>query len=277
MIQAFENGSTLYQDASEAILDEYMSELAKESVRSKMNVFDWQFYVQWAPAVLILPILAVLVRQQIRINQISQVVIMLSSISRTHAFELRRLTTTTSLASTQNITVAQEYPSWLINQLWTEISVIDATFFAIVIGLIISITIAVIALWQYAMGRHSYIYIEALSTTDCLQLRVCKLPNASRNFALTHGKITIQIQHFGCIAVAYIRGNLKVTNTLTQKRINAPTTLFLSATKATRMKRILNDPRRQITFMACHSHETVPMRGNGGTDCVTLTDEQQFV
>ena len=209
-----------------------MHQLTAESVKSNTNMFDWRFYVQWAPAVLILPIVAVVIRQHIRLNHISKLVIMMSSLHRTQAFELRRLATTTAMeVDEEGLSVTQDYSLWLVQQLLRDISVTEAIFFAIIIGLIISIGIALISLWHYAMGRHSYIYIEALSPTDCLQLRICKLPNATRTFSLTHGRITIKIQHLGCIAIAHITANLQLTNTLTQKPIKAPKVLFLTPAK----------------------------------------------
>jgi hypothetical protein len=158
----------------------------------------------------------------------------------------------------------------------TEISVIEASFFTITAFLIIGIFIVVILLWRYAMGRHSYIFLEAISPVDCLQLCICKLPIATRNFALVHGKISLQIQQLGCIGIAHINGNVALTNSFTHQPIQMPTTLCMTSSKAARVKGIISHPQKQLAFLACHSYETVPLRANA-VETMTNLQELQYV
>jgi hypothetical protein len=203
-----------------------VQQLVTTSVTSQIDMFNWRFYLQWLSACALIPVIAVIIRQHLKINQISQIVAVLSSLPRTCSFELRRqeAVTTTTLADEKS-EMTQDYSSWLVKQLVTEISGIETSFFTITAFLIIGIFIVIILLWRYAMGRHSYIFLEAISPVDFLQLRICKLPNATRNFALALGKISLQIQHLGCIGIAHINGNVALTNSLTRQPIQMPYTV----------------------------------------------------
>jgi hypothetical protein len=118
MAQTFENDTTLYSHASEAIFDQYMQQLVTTSVTSQIDMFNWRFYLQRLPAFALIPVIAVIIRQHIKINQISQIVAVLSSLPRTHSFELRRqdAVTATTLVDEKS-EVIQDYSAGLFKQL----------------------------------------------------------------------------------------------------------------------------------------------------------------
>ena len=257
-----------------------MNQLLDTNMTPHINSWlDWKFYLPWVPAALFLPVIINLLRQHSRINHLTQLITVMSSVTRSHAFELRRRPTT--LASTMFLNTpatTSDISTWLVQQLVSEITSVDTVMFTILMLLIIGTIIVGTVMWRYAINRHSYIYLEIYSPLDCVQLLICKLPNPSRTFALTHSKITLKLRQLGCIAFISIRGKIQIINTLTKQSIKIPTTLMLTPKKAVRIAAILNHPEKQLTFLACHSHEIMSLRqAPDGRKTRTQSHDEEFV
>jgi hypothetical protein len=152
-----------------------MQQLVTTSATSQIDMFNWRFYLQWIPPIALIQVIAIIIRQHLKINQISQIVAVLSTLPRTHSFELRRQdAVTTTTLDDEKSDVTQDYSSWLIKRLVTELSVIEASFATITAFLIIGIFIVVILLWRYAMCRHSSIFREAISPVVVTYVHIAK-------------------------------------------------------------------------------------------------------
>jgi hypothetical protein len=185
----------------------------------------------------------------------------MSTLPKSHAFELKSMQTAPTSAMFMDSSVTTPgISTWLLQQLVNEITSVDTARFTILTIAMIAIIIVRTVMWRYAVNRHSYIYLEVYSPLDCIQVSICKLSNPTRNFAVTHNKITLTICQLGCMAIIFIQGKFEITNTLTKQLIETPTTMVLTPIKATRIAAILSHPENQLSFLACHSHEIVPLR-----------------
>jgi hypothetical protein len=254
-----------------------MHQLMAATVTEKQST-DWRNYLQWTAAVVIIPIMAVIVWQHIKIRQLAQMIAIITALPKGHAFELLRpeIGASTTMATTGEMTTMQVIPL-IIQQMISSITVVDTLMFSLLILLFLSLAISMIALWHYTKHRRSYIYLEAISPRDCIQIQLCRLPNATRNFALSHLKIDLKVRQLGCMAILQIQGNFQITNTLTDESVKAPKTFLVSASKAKIIKRIANHPQKQISFLACHSFEVVTLRAPTAISQPNLQNEQQFV
>jgi hypothetical protein len=131
LAEAYNNDSVVYAHSAEAILDEYMHELMTATVTGKQNT-DWQDYLQWSAAALTIPIMALIVRQQIKIKQLAQMITIITALPKGHAFELLRpeLRTATTMATTSEMTTMNVI-SLLVQQMMNNITVIDTLMFSL--------------------------------------------------------------------------------------------------------------------------------------------------
>jgi hypothetical protein len=225
-----------------------MHQLMTATVTEKQST-DWRDYLQWTAADVIIPITAVIVRQYIKSRQLAQMIAIITTLPKGHAFELLRpeISAPTATVNTSAMSTTQAIP-FMIQQMISSITVVDTLMFSLLMLMFFSLAIAMIALWHYTKHRRSYIYLEAISPRDCIHIQLCRLPNATRNFALPHSKIDLKVRQLGCMAILQIQGNFQITNTLTDEIVKAPKTFLVSASKAKVIKRIANHPQKQIHF-----------------------------
>jgi hypothetical protein len=112
---------------------------------------------------------------------------------KTTAYELQDDFTEPTVTYTTPISVAKAIQSTV-----AQIRLLD-NFTAILLLCIIAIVATIVMLIiRNAIGRRSYIYLEVLTQTQCLQFRFAQLPEATRHLVVRvpSGQLSVRIDNY---------------------------------------------------------------------------------
>jgi hypothetical protein len=146
-------------------------------------------------------------------------------------------------------------------QIVGEVRTTDALFaINTIIGIVLTSTATLLVAIRQTTARSSYISLDALSTAECVQIKLLRLPHARRTFTvkLTKTVVDIQIRSYGAFGILKIaEGGILTKDTASSTNTAVPTWLFVLAKKAKQLASIVTEANVQMSTMAVHSHEAV--------------------
>ena len=170
-------------------------------------------------------------------------------------FELRDSYTVPQPTTSPSFDMAQE-----IVHIAAQIRTLDVITALSSIILVIFAALLIIGTLRNAIGRRSYLYLEILSQTQCLQIRFARLPNATRHLAVRVPRepLTFRLVNYFVVARLTVAPQTpKIIDTLTYTSSRLHASIFIAPWTAFRLQKLIGAGPYSITPILVHTHQYV--------------------
>jgi hypothetical protein len=262
-----ESDAHIFHSPAEAVLSDIWDGINSRTVTYSFDPFDWKSYITYLPDFLFIPLAIATYRLYNRVNALAIIIAASRAAPVAISYQLKVNPSTTTIAPNAMSDTANSTIALMWQQIVREVRTTDA-FFAIstIIGIVLTSTATLLIAIRQTTARSSYIYLDALSTAGCVQIRLLRLPHARRTFTVkqTQTAVRIQTRSYGIFGILRIaEGGIIIKDAATSANIAAPTWIFVSAKKAKQLALIMTEANVQMTILAVHTHEVVT--------CMTLS------
>ena len=246
--ESLKSNSIIYHNPTQAILDDVL-----RTVKSRSFISLDLNFVLIIVAYVILGFIAKTGYQMYQQMTILKLTAPAAMIAATHAYELKPIFASTTPISAVTLDLSQ-----IINSMLADIRHIDMAYLTVILIIIIGASIIMIIGIKKALGRYSYLYIEIMSGTNCLQLRFARLPDASRTNIVRVPRVAMKIQltNYGIFGILSLTPRApKILNTLTNvsKRLSNHT--LVTPWTVYKIRRLIETSNYTVSPIVVNTHE----------------------
>jgi hypothetical protein len=154
----------------------------------------------------------------------------------------------------------------VLHQFASDIRSLDIVYLVIVLSVVVVLMIAFGIAVKNAYGRRSFVYLEVLSLSRCIQVRFPQLPDATRHLVVRvpQAVMTVRVHNyyiFGVLSV-FLRPP-EIVNTLTNQRTLLAKYTLLPPWTTMQLQHLIAAGDYTVSPIIVHTHEYVFMELHG--------------
>jgi hypothetical protein len=254
LASSLKNDSVVFHTPAEVMLNQLMQQVSAPRSFWTFEFGSWLPWMSCASFTLTLALLFLWYSTHRRLLVLSTALSM-GTVKNVTGYELKDAYTVPTATSPPSVDMAQ-----IMLYITAQIRILDIFIALCSIALTAMLAIVLARLLRDALGRRSYLYLEVLSQTQCLQVRFAKLQNATRHLAIRVPRDTLAIRIINYFVVArlvVLPQSPKIVDTLTNQSSRIHASVIIPPWTAFRLRRLIAAGPYRVSPLLVHTHQYV--------------------